>query len=345
MKPQGVNLTYFTIIILAVSILGIFVLWPFVGVLAIAAVFAVVLGPIYRFILEKVKGHKSLASSLTLIVFLFAVILPLIFLVQNIFVETSNFYVSLSNRSVVSFEKINSFVELHAQRIFPQFTFDAREKLGEISLYIIDNLGGFFAGTISFGAKLFLTMFALFYFLRDGDKFKEHLIDLSPLPRKDDEKVIDSLKSSINSIVVSTVTVAVLQAIVIGLGCLIFGVPNPALCAVLVALVALFPGVGPSVIWIPATVYLFFFGGNFHYAWIGFMIYCPILFTYNDTFLGPKLIHKGSNIHPLLVLFSILGGILAFGPEGVILGPTVLAFLFTLIRVYQDYVKEKSVQA
>ncbi len=345
MKSQGVNLTYFTTIILLVATIAVYVLWPFVGVIAIAAILSVVLGPVYRFILGKVKGHESIASALTLILFLFAVIAPLIFVVQNIFVETSNFYVSLTNHSVVSFEKINSAVELYGQKIFPQFTFDAREKLGEISLYIINHVGNYFAGTVSFGASLFLSMFAMFYFLRDGAKFKEHIIDLSPLPRKDDERVIDSLKTSINSIVVGTATVAVLQALVIGIGCLIFGVPNPALCAVLVALVALFPGVGPSTIWIPATIYLFFFGGNFPYAWIGFMIYCPILFTYNDTFLGPKLIHKGSNIHPLLILFSILGGILGFGPEGIILGPAILAFLFTLIRVYQDYVKEKAIQA
>jgi predicted PurR-regulated permease PerM len=345
MKSQGINATYFIVSILVVLSIALYVLWPFVGVMAIAAVLAVVLGPVYRFILVKVKGYKTVASSLTLILFLFAVILPLIFVVQNIFVETSNFYVSLSNRSVVSFEKINSSVELYVQRIFPQFTFDAREKLGEASLYIINNLGGFFAGTVSIGAKLFLTMFAMFYFLRDGEKFKDHILDLSPIPRADGEKVVTSLKSSINSIVVGTVTVAALQAIVIAIGCLIFGVPNPALCAVLVALVALFPGVGPSIVWIPATIYLFFFGGNFPYAWIGFMIYCPVLFTYNDTFLGPKMIHRGSNIHPLLILFSILGGIIAFGPEGIILGPVVLAFLFTLIRVYQDYANERAVQA
>lgn len=345
MKPQGINLIYFGSIILLVLAVALYVLWPFVGVLAMAAVLAVVLGPIYRFFLAKVKGRKTVAATITLVLFLFAIILPLIFITQSVFVESSNFYVSLSNRNVVSFEKINTAVESYTQRLFPQFHFDAREKLVEFSLYIVNNLGAFFAGAASFGLKLFLAMFALFYFLRDGEKFKEHIMVLSPLPRKDDERVLDSLKTSINSIVVGSVTVAALQAAVIWLGFLIFGVPNPALCAIIVALAALFPGVGPSIVWIPATIYLFFFGGNFPYAWIGFVIYCPILFTFNDTFLGPKLIEKGSNIHPLLILFSILGGVVAFGPEGLILGPTILAFLFTLIRVYQDYVKERSVQA
>lgn len=345
MKSQGVNLTYFTIIILTVAVIAVYILWPFVGVLIIAAILAVVLGPVHRYILGKVKGRKSLASALTLTLFLFAVIIPLILVVQNIFIETNSFYVSLSNRSVVSFEKINSVVESYAQKVFPQFTFDAREKIGEASLYIINHLGAFFAGTVSFAAKLFLAMFALFYFLRDGDKFKEHIIDLSPLPRRDDERVIDTLKTAINSVILSTGTVALLHAFVISIGCLVFGVPNPALCSVVVALVVLFPGLGPSLVWIPATIYLFIFGGNFPYAWVFFMIYCPILFTFNDTFIGPKLINKASNIHPLLILFSILGGIIAFGVEGIILGPTVLALLFTLIRVYQEYAKERAVQA
>ena len=345
MKPQGINLTYFTIIIVAVAVFAGYMLWPFFGVIAMAAILAIVLGPVYRFFLEKVKGRRTLASTITLTLFLFAIILPLIFLLQSVFVEASNFYVSLSNRNVVSIEKINNLVESYTQKLFPQFQFDARERLVEFSLYVVNNLGSFFAGAASFGLKLFLTMFALFYFLRDGGKFKQHIMDLSPLLKKDDEKVIGSLKTSINSIVVGSLTVAALQAAVIWIGFLIFGVPNPALCAIIVALAALFPGVGPSIVWIPATIYLFIFGGNFPYAWIGFVIYCPILFTYNDTFLGPKLIEKGSNIHPLLILFSILGGVLAFGPEGLILGPTLLAFLFTLIRTYQDYVKEKVTQA
>lgn len=345
MKPQGINLTYLTIIILLITTLAVYMFWPFIGVLVIAAILAVVLDPIYRFILVKVKGHKNIASAVTLVLFLFAVILPLIFIIQNIFVETSNFYISLSNHNIVSFEKINSAVESYARRIFPQFTFDAREKLSELSLYVIDNLGSFFAGTVSFGVKLFLTMFALFYFFRDGDKFKEHIIELSPLPRKDDEKIVDTLKIAINSVIISTGTVALLHALVISIGCFIFGVPNAALLSVIVALVVLFPGLGPSLVWVPATVYLFIFGGNFPYAWIFFMIYCPVLFTFNDTFIGPRLINKASNIHPLLILFSILGGIIAFGVEGLILGPMILALLFTLIRVYQDYVKERAIQA
>ncbi len=341
MKSQSINLTYFAIIIAVVAVIAGYVLWPFVGVLAIAAILAVILGPVYRYILSKIGDYKGIAAGTTLFLFLFAVILPLIFVVQNIFIETQNFYVSLVNHDVSLFERVNAFVESYVQHVFPKFTFDFREKLSEWSLYIINNLGTFFAGTVSFMVKLFLAMFALYYFLRDGDKFKEHIIDLSPLPREDDEKVIGFLKGSINSIVLGSVTVAILQAIVAGVGFTIFGVPNPALCATIIGIGALFPGVGPSIVWVPAVVYLFFFGGNFHYAWIGLLIYCPILFTYNDTFLGPKMIHKGANIHQLIVLFSILGGVAAFGPEGLLLGPIILAFLFTLIRVYQSYAKEK----
>lgn len=341
MKPQAVNLTYFTIIILVVAGVATYVLWPFIGVLAIAGVLAVILNPVYEFFLAKVKGRKGIAASITLFLFLFAILLPMIFVAQNIFFETENFYIAMTNRDIASFEKINALVESYGQRLFPRFTFDAREKLAELSLYIINNLGGFFAGTVAFFAKLFLAMLALYYFLRDGEKFKQHILDISPLPPKDDEKIIGSLKTSINSIVLGSVTVAILQALVAGVGFIIFGVPNPALCATIVALVALFPGVGPSIVWVPATVYLFFFGGNFPFAWIGFMIYCPLLFTYNDTFLGPRMMRKGANIHQLLVLFSILGGFAGFGVEGAILGPIILALLFTLIRVYQDYAKER----
>ena len=342
MKPQTVNLTYFTIIILVVASLATYVLWPFIGVIAIAGVLAVILNPVYKYFLEKVRGRKATAASITLFLFLFAIILPLIFLAQNIFFEAENFYSSMANHNVTSFEKINTFVESYGQKFFPRFTFDAREKLSESALYIINHIGGFFAGAVAFFAKLFLAMLALYYFLRDGDKFKEHLVDISPLPAKEDEKVMGFLKTAINSIVLGSVTVAALQALVAGVGFMIFGVPNPAICAVIVGLVALFPGVGPSIVWVPATVYLFFFGGNFPYAWIGFMIYCPILFTYNDTFLGPRMMKKGANIHQLLILFSILGGFAAFGLEGAILGPIILAFLFTLIRVYQEYAKERA---
>jgi len=340
MKSQRVQLTFFAGLLLIVSILAVLIFLPFLTVLAVSAVLAVLLGPLHRKLLEKTGNRKAIAALLTIAVVLVVIIIPLSFIIQRIFVETQGVYAALTSHNGMSFDRLSTWVESYGKKLVPDFSFDARARLADLSLFILGHLGAIFSGAFAFILKLVLSMFALFYFLKDGAKFQEHLMEISPLPRTEDEHIIGSMKSAINSIVLGSVVVALIQGLLTGIGFAIFGVPNATLWGTVAAIAALIPGVGTSLVWVPGVLYLFFFGGNFHFAWIGQLAWGVLGVGLVDNFIGPKIIEEGVNIHPLLILFSILGGVSFFGPEGFLLGPLVLSLLFALIRVYQSYARK-----
>jgi predicted PurR-regulated permease PerM len=89
------------------------------------------------------------------------------------------------------------------------------------------------------------------------------------------------------------------------------------------------------LIWIPATIYLYVTGGVGSVAWIGQLVWGILAVGLIDNILGPTVINKGVQIHPLFILLSVIGGIAMFGPEGFLFGPLVLSIFVALIDVWK----------
>jgi len=173
---------------------------------------------------------------------------------------------------------------------------------------------------------------ALYYLLRDGKRMRQTLIKLSPLDDCDDEGVFLRLERSINSIIKGNLVIALIQGVLTAIGFSLFGVAHAVLWGTAAAMAALVPGVGTSLIFIPAVAYLFFIGTTIPAA--GLLVWGLLAVGLIDNLLGPRLIGRGMQIHPLLVLLSVLGGLFLFGPAGVFLGPLSLAFLFAVLSIY-----------
>ncbi len=157
---------------------------------------------------------------------------------------------------------------------------------------------------------------------------------LSPLSHEDDEILFGRLERAINSVIKGNLSIALIQGIIAAVGFTIFGLPNSVIWGTLTAFAALIPGVGTSLVVIPAVIYLFFASGMF--PAIGLLVWGVLAVGLIDNFLGPKLIGSGMRLHPLFVLFAVLGGISLFGAIGIFLGPLTLAFLVALVSVYLD---------
>ncbi len=320
----------FTIVV----ILTFLIFRPFLTVLALSGMVAVIVGPLYRRLYKFFGERQTVAALATVLLVIIVILLPLALIGSKLILEAQAMYVGVIASPDVSIDKMSEVIQQTGQRIYSGFAFDIREYLSAFSAWIISNIGGIFSGTIDFVVKLVLGLVALFYFLRDGAVFKKHIISFSPFSEENDKHIITTLKSAINSVIVGSVVIALIQGLLAGIGFTIFGVPNATLWGTTAAIAAMIPGVGTALVWIPAVIYLFFAKASF--AWIGLLIWSVLLVGLIDNFLGPKIIERGVNIHPLLILFSILGGITFFGPEGVLLGPLVLSLLFALVRVYQQ---------
>ena len=122
-----------------------------------------------------------------------------------------------------------------------------------------------------------------------------------------------------------------------GIGLTIFKVPNAAILGLLTAIASLVPTVGTALIAVPVTLFLLLTDRTG--AGIGFAIWAAALVGSIDNFLNPYIVGKKIAIHPLLVLFSVLGGLVLMGPIGILIGPLSISFLYALSSVYKTEIE------
>lgn len=118
-----------------------------------------------------------------------------------------------------------------------------------------------------------------------------------------------------------------------GIGLALFGVPNPVLWGVVAGVASLVPSIGTAVISVPVIIFLWFSG--MHAQALGMLIWAGALVGMVDNVLSPFIIGKNTDIPPLLILFSVLGGVSLMGPIGILVGPLVISLLHTLISIYR----------
>jgi predicted PurR-regulated permease PerM len=219
---------------------------------------------------------------------------------------------------------------------FPAYDFSSLNVTTYIQNFLewsFANLDTIFSSVTKLAFQIFIMLFALFYLLRDGTKLKKALIALSPLIDTYDEKIIAKVKQAIRSVVAGSLVVSIIQGILTGLGFLIFGVPNPALWGSFAVVAALIPGFGTSLVLIPGIIYLFLDSTQLHA--FGLLAWGALAVGLVDNYLSPILINRGIQIHPFIILLSVMGGLAFFGPIGFIAGPLVVALLSALFEIYK----------
>ncbi len=326
-----------------VLVMSFFILKPFLATLALATVCAVILTPLYKKILIRVNGKETLATSITMVISVICIVIPLIFLGTKVFQEAVGLYGSLSQEETR--QHIITVALQNTGQTFEKYLPGTEVRLREISdnldtyikgglAWIISNLGLALSGVSTFILDLLIFFISLYYLIRDGGRFKRAIWKISPLDEKDDEIVFARLESAINSVIVGNLFIALVQGIITAIGFAIFGVPNSLLWGMLAVFASLVPRIGTAVIIFPAVFYLLAVGDSF--MALGLTLWGIFVVGMIDNILGPKLIGKRLQIHPLFILLSALGGLIFFGPVGIFLGPLTISLLFALVSVYDD---------
>ncbi len=329
-----------------VSLIAIFgalsftVLSKFLIVLALSYVFAILLNPAYLKIqsfLERkkifAKASQTIGSAITVLLLLVLIITPFSLILGKILVDAQDFYTQVST-SGFQIDTLSTKIQDLTNRFSPNLSLQIDQIVKTVSGFIVQNVGGLFSGTIDIVLKMVLFLIGLFYFLKDGARFKALYTRVSPLENSEDVTIHSAVQIAVKSIVIGSLTVAVCQGIATGIGFAIFGVPNPFFWGSVAGLFALVPGIGATLVWFPAVVYLYFTGDGSLF-WLGQLIWGVVAVGLLDNVLGPVLMNKGVRIHPLFILLSVLGGISIFGPEGLLFGPLVLSIFVALTSVWR----------
>ncbi len=333
----------FILLLLVIGVLAVLVFLPYLNVIVLSAAIAVLFEPVYRKLSYVFPKRTGIASSITVILIFVIVITPLVYFGIQVVHEASDLYgrLALYASSTGGAESGIGALQQHLPqslaRLVPndpdQVNSVARAGLG----WLVNQLGGLFSTLANVFVGFIIMLIAIYYMLKDGRKFVERLAVLSPLAKTHDRVIGEKIYATVNSVVKGTLFVALVQGLLASAGFLIFGVPNAALLGGATVIAALVPAVGTFLTLAPAVVYLFFTGS--HLAALGLLLWGLLVVGLIDNFLRPFLIRRDVNIHPFLILLSVLGGLHLFGPIGFITGPLVLSLFMALLDIYTTYVR------
>lgn len=330
---------FFFILFGVISVLTFLVYQPFLQIIALSAIFAVLLDPFYEKMKKLFRGGEEAAAVFVIIVTALFVASPIYFLSTQIFNESQALYTSIQENETDFLSKLTVAVERPMREVYPEFSLDLGKYLGGFADFLFRNIGPLVSGTAIAIFEILIVLIALFSFLKDGSRFVAGLMKLSPLDDRYDREILSALQKTINTVIRGTLTMAIIQGAFVGAGLYIFNVPNAALWGAVAAVFSLVPGVGTALVTFPAILYLMLINANA--AALGLFLWSLLLVGTVDNLLAPFLYKKGINVHPLFIFFSVIGGLAFFGSLGFLFGPIILSSFIALLHIYRTFILEE----
>lgn len=339
MQTKIMERYFFFGLLLATLLFTFFIFRPFWIVFTLGITFSIILYPVFEWFKNR-KLPNWLSALFALFFFIIVLCGPLLGIGTILFKQSQGVYNIVTNDQS-SHAYINS-INTAVNKLLPAgMTFDASAKFSDLLSFLSSNIANIFTTTLSAVLSFMLMLLVMFYFLRDGAKWRKGLIIISPLSDKDDEKIISKLKDAINAVMKGYIFIAIVQGVLMGFGLWVAGVPNPALWGVVAAITSLLPTIGTAFVSVPAVIFLFVTGHTPQA--VGLLIWATLMVGTIDNMLSPLIVSNKTNIPPLLVLFAVLGGVSLFGPVGILVGPLTVSLLYTLISIYRHEFNQLSV--
>jgi predicted PurR-regulated permease PerM len=331
------------LLVVVVSALFLAVTWPFLKALLIGAILAGLCQPVYQWMKRLVGGRASLAAGLTLVLLFFVMVGPISALVGVVVsqaLNVSNHAIPWVQQHLGGAGSFNAHDWL-AQR-FPALGdyIPSQEQLVDSVGAAAKAAGGFLvasasrmtAGTAAFLIDLFVMIYALFFFLRDGSRILEKIFYYTPLTHEDEVHVLQRFTSITRATVKGTLVIGLVQGALAGSGMWLAGIDAAAFWGTLIVVLSVVPGIGGALVWLPAVIYLFIAGHTM--AGVLLFIWCAVVVSTIDNLLRPKLVGADAEMPDLLILIGTLGGLFLFGPIGFIVGPIVCGLFLTVWEIY-----------
>ncbi|MDD5593640.1 MAG: AI-2E family transporter [Candidatus Margulisbacteria bacterium] len=325
----------FAVILLILSFL---IIRPFLVAILSAAALSYIFYPVYKRVQNSLPDNwpkEVVASGLTCLLIMVIVMIPVIIIALTLASEVRSGYFFLQ--------------QLLAS---PNFTFDLppqfTQNLGDLSQFkgpiadisgsVIDWLEGILRAIPNLVLNIFITIFSTYYFLKHAGEIYKYLQEMLPLPAGKYKQIVARFDDLSRGVIMGQVVVGTLQGALAGIGFIVIGLPNPVLWGFLTAIISIIPLLGAALVWFPIFIYLLIKGLYLGGLWkaIFLLIYGTFVVSLIDNILKPKIVGEHANIHPLIVLFGILGGIQLFGLPGILIGPLILTIFDLIIEIYRD---------
>ncbi len=339
-NPQKIRLQTYTFLAIVLTMLVVVVLMfrPLLNTLLLSAILAIIFRPLYKTLLKKFKS-EAVSASLTVFIVLFVLFAFFWIFGQLLYGEIHSLYDGFKSGQFV-FNRTDLIEKLPniAREPVTTLTSDLNSLLTKAATGAFQSFSSLISNLAEFFFNLFLVFFAFFYLLKDGGSLKKIILAVSPISNNQENILFEKVILSVNGVIKGTFFVAVIQSLVALVGFLIFGIPNPLLWALCTFLAAFVPNIGTTLVTAPAVIYLLLTGHTG--SAVGLLVWGSLAVGLIDNILSPKLVGHSAQLHPLLVLLSVVGGLALFGFLGILLGPIIMAVFSALVSMYITNFKE-----
>lgn len=342
--------TAFVLLLLAgTAVLFFAVVWPFFTPLLLGAILASLCYPLHQRLTRWLGGRTSLAASLTLLIVFLLVAGPLSAFVGVVVKQAVNVsndaipWVQQHFGAATAFNAHDWLVERFpalAQYVPEQARI--MENVGHVAKaaggFLVAGVSAMTTGTAVFILDLFVMFYAMFFFLRDGERLVEKIFQYAPLNHKDEARLMQRFTSVTRASIKGTFVIGIIQGFLAGIGFWIAGIDGAAFWGTLMTILSVVPGIGSALVWVPGVAYLYLTGHALAATLL--LIWCAAVVGTIDNVLRPTLVGKDARIPDLLILVGTLGGLFLFGPVGFIVGPIVCGLFLTVLDIYSATFKD-----
>jgi predicted PurR-regulated permease PerM len=331
---------FFLVLVLFSIGLLIFIVWPLIAALFLASVLASALHPWQVRLARRLGERPRLAAGILTLLVVVALVVPLAIMGAVIVDEVTQWIQIV--RTAFEQAGTDGVIDLLPERLREiTRTLVRRTPLGNVQLQDVSAPGGraaaAFGGVVGATGRLVLQtvlmLIMLFFLLVDGRALVVWLSDVMPLPVGQFRELLHEVQKVSHSVLFSSLATAAVQTVAALVGYLIAAVPHPFFFALVTFFFALIPVIGAGGISLGLGLMLLLGGrllaGGFLVAW------ALLVVGLADNLVKPLLIRADLRLHGAVVFFSLLGGLLALGPIGLLVGPLAVTFFLALMRILE----------
>jgi len=332
---------FFFGLITLLSIAMIFLFRSFLYPIFWAAVLAIIFYPMHKRFGHLIK-HPTPQALFSLFIIVIIIFIPLSILSALIVDQSFALYQNISKSSVfqnpsqVSNWLDHSMIGPYISDIRQEWTGYFQQITKSLSSIIFNSVKSITQNSLRFILMTFIMLYTLYYFLKDGPKILKRLMHLSPLGDKYETMLYERFTSTTRATLKSTLIVGGIQGFLSGMLFWITGIQGAFVWGVIMVIIAIIPAIGTPVVLIPAAIIMLVLGN----VWQGItLLIGALVVSFIDNLIRPPLVGKDIQMHPLVVFFATLGGLIIFGVSGFVIGPIIAALYTSIMSIYEHYYK------
>jgi predicted PurR-regulated permease PerM len=321
------------------------ILRPFLFALILAMTLVSLFYPKYVVLRGLVRGRAALASVMMCSIITILIVIPLVLLFFFLASELNDAYaVFMDNEDHIlqlmdkPYPAVLDPLVARMAALLGQDGFNFREmltsRLEDLARFLISR-SSTILGSVGWLLLNFVVMvFSMFFLFRDGHLLLARLRKLLPLTGNYLDVLVLKLQNMVRATFFGIFVTGLCQGLLAGVIFALLGIEKPVFWGAAVACVSIVPFFGTGVIWVPMSIYLML-SGSLGKGIVLFLL-GAFAIALVDNLVRPMVIEgRSEDMHVLLLFFAFAGGLLFFGPPGVILGPLVTALLMALLEIYR----------